>query len=499
VDSKDEGTNVSEVKQRDLGPRPEYLYAMAENNLGWRSAIGEFCDNSFDAGANHIDIVFEGTKQSRKLTIRDDGVGCGDLSTMVRIGHHTRRKETRLGRYGIGAKDAFLWIGGVESHVRISSVHNGVVYSLTVDWKRMIDAGEWDPGEDAYTHRKAEDGERGTTVCIISRSMRQVPGGKDWAKLVEDIGYTYAPAIKSGKQITVRPPWVRDSSQPITRHELPPLEPGYIDTKIDVGGKTARVIIGVVKAGAQNRRPGITYTYDFRVIVPASGYGCGGHAFSRVAGIVDLGPEWVLTKNKDNISRHSEELFDAVFRVAEPILKRAETTGREIESAELLREANALLNSGILGRPDAKAKRGDGDERGTKNPTGRGGKHKRAKRDQDGKTYAKNISGKLRIDFADADEGVTGVFFPPATVNLNPRHPFVRAVRDANNVMALVSLAVPIVAAESLCGRQLPLRGFKEVKNGTDRETFDYVLGAVLGDVSLDGQRLAIVSDCAAE
>lgn len=481
-----------------VGPTPDLLRSIAEQNMRWKTALGELIDNAFDAGATHVEIVFDGSGKNAKFTASDNGTGCSDLRTLLCLGQHTKQSSTKLGRYGIGAKDAMLWIGRTESNVHITSTsaRDRKTREVRVDWVELIRSGKWNIPVEDFREHAAEQSEKGTVICIRSPKMRQVPHGKDWAGLVEDIGYIYAPAIKSGRQITMHPPGKRGVPQPVARHQLPPLEPGHIDTEIDVDGKRARVYVGIVALGQPNHRAGITYTYNFRVIQEASAYGCGPYSFSRIAGIVDLGEEWALSKNKDRIAASEDELYEAVFRACEPLLQRAEIAGQQLESSAFEESVNVALNR-ALGRTqaapaDGKAKRGKGDGSGTQLPTGTGPKHTQAKNEQDGQTFprARN-SGPYRVEFDDVVEGKFGTFVPPNRVRLYSKHPAIRMARDEKNTTAIVWAACSILASGALAGEQLPLLKLKGKSEGSAREKFEGALCDILKDVRIDGRALA--------
>jgi hypothetical protein len=479
-----------------VGPSPALLHSIAEQNSSWKLVLGELIDNAFDAGATHVELTFEGSGKNSKFIARDNGIGCSDLRTLLCLGQHTKQGTTKLGRYGIGAKDAFLWIGRAESTVQINSTRVGKTRTARADWMELIRSGEWEIPPEDFQERDALPGEQGTTICIRSSRMREIVHGKRWADLVEDVGFIYAPAIKQGRQITLRPPAQKSVPQPVKGYQSPELEPDKIDTEIEVSGKRARVYAGIVPRGVPNRRAGISYTYGFRVIIPASTHGCGSYDFTRIAGIVDLGEGWVLSKNKDSITANEEELYAAVFDTIEPLLKRAETVGRQLESAAFEHRANERFQSmvgGCRSDPDAKAKRGKGDEHGAKTPTGLGGKHARAAVEQEGQTFAgsrsraRAQSDAFRLVFQDGIADKLAEFKAPGTVVIYNEHAFARACRATNNDLAVAGLAAAVCASGSLTGTQLTLPKIRASRGGTSQENFESALSGILRDVRLDG------------
>ena len=122
-------------------PGGAIIRSIANQTLGWKLALCEWLDNSFDAAKNkdvrltEIRILI-GTKH---VMVRDNSMGHDKLSSMVQIGAHDQHSTTQIGEYGIGAKDAALWIGGENSVVLIESTCRGVKRTLSVDWAdRMV-------------------------------------------------------------------------------------------------------------------------------------------------------------------------------------------------------------------------------------------------------------------------------------------------------------------------------------------------------------------------
>jgi hypothetical protein len=472
----------------DFTPGPSILYAYCHSDLGWKQATAELIDNAFDAEAQTVSISFHGgTTNTSRMTIVDDGTGFEDPTLLGKLGQRKSHKTTKSGCYGVGAKDAALWVGGENSRLSVVSNHGGKRRSLVIDWQRLS-AGVWLIPDSELAVCNSDPGERGTKVSIAP-TIHRLPEGVRWTEYIDYLGYTYGPAIRQGRQITVR----RSNGQPfpIRPYELPKFESGHIETEIEVLGKRAKVTAGIVAPGVPNRRSGITYAHEFRVIKSASGYGCGAFDFSRIAGVVDLTSGWTFTKNKNDISRNKDELFEAVFRVLEPLLKRAEVEGQRLESAQFDRDVDALLNETVFGaNKDRKAIRENGNGSGTKRTTGNGAKHKRAKRDQEGSSFLdKATRGGLRITYYDDvdDDGHIGRFSPPRTIQLNTAHAFVRAARQ-QNPMAIVAIAAPLIVSGLLVGEQPALLSISDTTGETHREKFESALGRILRDFRLNGK-----------
>lgn len=484
----------------DLSPPTAVLSSMVNQDLGWRRALAELVDNAFDAGATNVGIEFGPATPSggaRFMTIRDDGDGCEDLTVMVVPGARRRSLTSRLGCYGIGAKDASLWIGGETCCVYVESIYKGRERSLNVNWALVVSSGSWKYDTGA-TDEAADTGRRGTVVTIKPVTHR-VPDGSAWNVLVEDLGYLYWPAIRDGKQITLRAKTKGSAGKPVPRWEQPPID-DVVDCIVDVEGKKAHVRAGIVPTEfqGQNKRPGLTYVHNFRVIRgPGSaggnrgGDGCGGLDYSRVCGVVELTDGWVLTKNKDNISTHSEELYDAVFVALEGLLRKAETLGHTIESAQFLTGVESLINR-ALGRPDGKAVRGSGDKTGTKRPTGRGRRHRQAAHEQDGATFLRRGGGSIGVSMTPQGEaGALGRFDGTSRIFLNKEHVLLAdAMHEGNRkVVAVVAISILVAACTLSGGSQTVIAGFDAVRGLDPAEKFNGMLGELTSkSLVLDGR-----------
>lgn len=96
------------------------LQSLRDSGYSLPEALGEVIDNSIEANANKIDVLFEesqsksGKRHIHRITIIDDGNGM-ELDTLQRypqLGYSTRYMRTdTIGKYGVGAKLAALNYG----------------------------------------------------------------------------------------------------------------------------------------------------------------------------------------------------------------------------------------------------------------------------------------------------------------------------------------------------------------------------------------------------
>ena len=440
----------------DTTPGTSYLVSLANANQHHWRICAEFVDNAFDADAQTIKFAFgKKTKSGReKAEISDDGKGCANPRVMTALGCREQHSSTKLGRYGIGLKEGTFWWGGVQHTMRITTTRARSTFVIAIDWSNVV-KNKW-VFDNAAVKRPAGDGELGTRI-EIRPMVKKLPEGKDWVRLLNDLGYLYAPALKGGRQIL----FARDGQTfPIQKWE-PPAFSEQVNERFDIDGRAVRVIAGIVKEGEPNPKPGLTYWHGFRVVVPATRLGCGERQVSRFCGFVELLDGWVLTKNKDNISEHEDELYAAVYRVVGPLLAKAERSAHTLESEGLRLEAELLVNAALgHAKPEAKAKRdGDTGKAGTKNPTGKGTKHSRADVEQPGKTFrGRGVHrGRLSIEYDNLgvdEERAATVDKVGGVIHLNECHPWVATIRDDPRAVATFVMCVWAAATSLPDGSQ---------------------------------------------
>ncbi len=365
-----------------------YVVGLASAGLDNLVCFTELIDNSLDAQAKLVRISI---KNGRELRLSDNGTGVPDVEQLVCFGGHLSHRSTRSGVYGVGFKDAVLCLGGETAKVKVSTRCGTKITLCTIDWQRLRESAEcmeWDSDEDA-------NAKAGTDI-VIQPLRQKFPEGKLRDRFLEHLGYIYSPAIKGGAEIQVT---VAGKTVTVDRWELPKLEE-VVDEAIDIGGRRARLYAGIVAPGQANEHPGLTYSHGFRVVKRASRAGCGAWNHTRVCGIVvlDERKSWARTKNKTDLV-DADDLYEEIERRLTPLLRKVATQSHSLEIEGSRAALEALLSSAILGAPTEKAKRGDGDVAGTKTPTGKGGRHSKAKDTQAGATFGRRRVSTLRLFF----------------------------------------------------------------------------------------------------
>ena len=434
----------SDCELVDATPGTAVLFSYANANHEHWKMLGECIDNAFDANASHVDIRIgkRMTKGHEFIEVTDTGDGCDRPDVMVKLGGRRAHRTTRLGRYGIGLKEALFWWGGAAHLLSIVTTSGKVTTQIKADWGEVCRTGDWTHAIEKRP-RAAEDGERGTKIRVRPL-VHKMPEGKDWDGLVARLGYIYAPALKQGRSISLEKNGVRF---PVQKWETPNLAE-HISQTIDVDGKRVHVYAGIVAEGVNNARPGLTYWHGFRVILEHTKAGCGAFNTSRLCGFVELLDGWELTKNKDNISENTEALFEAVERVLTPLLEKASKASLNLEIEALRSRAEQLANAALGRKPDAKAKREqqENGKRGSVEPKNTGRKHRGAKNVQPGGSFARAraAQGSISIVFFDGDDETTigNGDLTGRAINLNTRHPFIVQVRDEPRALATVAVAI---------------------------------------------------------
>lgn len=411
---------------------PAILLSLRADKLDWKTALGELCDNAFDAKASRVEIEIGSGK---RVVVKDDGIGCSDLAGMLTMGRHFG-KSAGLGRYGIGLKNAACWLWG---RLEIVSNHKGVIRKAFVNWADLAKQDDWlipPLKEDVAT----SDDPIGTKL-VFNNVERKSPS---FDQIIDELGYIFSPAIRAGKQIVIRSARKQEAVSPWQ----PPKLVNAITDEFEVNGKGVKLYCGILPEGARCKRFGFHFTHRHRVVKESCSLGAMGHSVTRVCGIVDLDGSWQLTKNKTDIAEDTDALESAIWERCGELIMASEEQAGEILCSELQTQVTDAIReclSGMLkgARPGATGKTG------SQQPTGKGGKHKNAKNTKRGAgSIADKLNlSKLRMLFAPCDNGVLGrVDFAGHVVYLNSDHPRVVHHRETRNQEALADQCLMLLS-----------------------------------------------------
>lgn len=438
MDSHDDGW-----MDANITPTPFMVIGHGASTLGWYKAFAELVDNAFDADADAVEIVCN--LKSKYLSVSDNG--SGTLHPLMLLRYGDRQGVGKVGRYGVGAKDAILWLCKSTGVTQIESVCQDVLRTARVDWGEIVKTGTWRASErsDSPGNRP-----RGTIIkCLnVNRGMNRgtISGIK------EDLGYWFYPAIIGGKRIEL----TVDGARHLIPPYYPPAYEDSIDVEDEINGKSFRIHAGIVKDGQDNPRPGIAYIYKHRVICH-NGKACGNFSTTRFTGAVHLDGKWKLSRNKDDIVSGVDELNKSILGWCSDLLSKAHEKSRTVELSDLEDAMSKSLTEALRSSQDEvrakrKRKKNAAVEPATE-PTGRGAKHERAKAVQPGdKKFLSKLGSSITVHFvkglgsvAECElRGCDGAF-----VNLDKEHPNIVHARNLDdptclNLWAINALSIQL-------------------------------------------------------
>jgi hypothetical protein len=468
--------------------------------MTWAKALGELIDNSFAAQAKLVQITCSGSrKRGSFIVIKDDGHGTSKMASFVTLGRHVEhRLDDLIGHFGIGLKAIALWMGKKHSTMTVSSVSDGIMRTLDVNWHETAMNG-WvirDPEE-----RPAAPGESGTKITI-QPVVPRFPAGKDFQSLLNGLGFQYFPALKAGAQISIKSQSNNNPSMVVPYWRMPPLEDGVIDQVITVGKWQHHVFAGVIAQGGDHVRHGVTYYRGCRVVAYPSGNGCGDYGPSGVCCLVKVDPHVRLTTLKTGVV-DATALYAGVYAAILPILLRAQQRKSQLSSTAFMQQVSQHLDPlrrQVLARAKAKRRPGRG-QAGTVTETGMGSPHTQAAIEQPGDRFAarrqaqglaapsKIAPGSVDYVYATLDDpNVMAHFTPPRTIVLNQRHSVVEHARTTGNSLATALIIGAHISIEDATAGQQLFKGLG-LPDADHRERFVRRLGAVVEctETQLDG------------
>lgn len=411
---------------------PHVLEDKRNRPLGWHDAMAELVDNAFDADATRVEIVFGPNKV---LTVIDDGNGCGNIERMLTIADHMKSATTRLGRYGVGLKDAGCWLWGELS---IETVYRGMTSFARVNWPALVKQGTWDLPDPQQSEPSA-DLQRGTRLRF-RRYERQKP---KLDELAAKLGYTFAPGIAQGKQVLI----VGDRGKrfPCEPWTPPPMTE-IVEDAFSVDGKMVSLKAGMIPADDTNPKAGFNFAYGHRNIINSS-LGSGGKSVSRICGLITLGEGWRLSTNKNEICDDQEALGRAINERCYRLLETAEQQAESIYNRDLENSVTESIRNYL--NEKKRAARDKGETEGSVDPKGTDRRVRKASKTRNRKGPIQDFGdvGSLGFEFRDYEDGCLGtVDLPGNRIILNGKHPRMATHRDSQNKEAIVDACLMLFA-----------------------------------------------------
>lgn len=428
----------------DFTPIPRSLESDRHTNLGWKDALGELIDNSFDAGALRVEVIFG----SKSVDVIDDGRGCGDITGMLTKGRHTAHPTTRLGRYGVGLKDTATWLWGC---LKIQSIHRGKKYLAVVDWDSLVKQTTFTAPAPLVKDATGEPAGMRLTFTRTQRKKPSIPG------LAAELSKVFMPALIGGRQIAIRnsPTTSPTVCQPF---KLPPLD-NVIEDEFDVDGRAVKIRVGVVQLSQINPLRGFMFIHGHRMI-QESALGACGMPTGRVCGIVELGKGWTLSRNKNSIvdDDQQEALEAALHSRILPALEAGQQQATQLTGDCFRQELNARFKSALQsiaqgGVLTKKEKRQSPENNsGGVAPKETGRKRRNAKQKQPGESIADKAGQMCKsgsIEWRPMQDDVMGeVDMPGSVIYLNENNATLQELRAAGNTSAVLLTALALFGSE---------------------------------------------------
>lgn len=424
---------MSTEQEIDLGQiPPSILVSMKSNPCSWSTVIGELVDNSLDAGATRVDIEFSG----KSMTVTDDGQGCDNIEKMLTIGAHYRQSSTKLGRYGVGLKDAACWLWG---RLVIRTTRNGHLHRADVDWETLSKSKSWKIVTPAPTQLNGHG-----TQLMFKDFIRKAP---DFESLADQLGYMFAPAIKDARQIRI----FRSGKQPICvkAWETPDLTQ-IVNERFEIAGKRVHLYAGIVAAGHPNEKSGFNVCHAHRMITNTS-FGSNGYSTARICGVLTLDSGWDLSRNKTElVDKDSDELAAAIYYYCEDILRQSAVQARELRNTALESSVTEKLRL-MLGEGLKEKRNSPENASGSVKPKKSGRDRKPTGKTQPGNRVASRLAGRVRMEWRPRSDGLMGsVDIPGAVIYLNSEHSRLAYHLKNENDEALADACMTLITFEEM-------------------------------------------------
>lgn len=281
-----------EVYYLNIPPSTGEIQAMIDADMSLKKAVAELIANSLDQDATNIELKLD--KKKGIFIIKDNGNGCANLEKMIQIGMHIKTKNGSIGRYGVGFKDAVIWLG--DFVVIDSQTRSGKKQSATADWQNMMAIHEWL----VQFQHDSDRASHGVTITVTGLRGRRF---KQWQEVANYIAELFSAAIDAGIEITVDGKALASIPQPLLEHAA--------EFHGTFGGLAFRGIAGVLvdrkaaPSGWELRYPPQTIQIGYM----KEGFGTySAQDFYGRFYMVDDQRKWKLTRNKTD----SEDLYDVL-------------------------------------------------------------------------------------------------------------------------------------------------------------------------------------------
>ena len=315
---------------------PHFLYSIREqSSFTWKSMICELIDNAFDANASCVRLSWPGGKV---FEISDDGVGTDNLLNLLTLGGRCDHQTNNIGKYGVGAKQALIWLWGVSEIS--STVMDRERQSLMVDWESIASSQLPYPTQDDVDRERVPAGTHGTRLkCMSIRTSPKMD------TLLPSLANTYTPGLELGRKILTSVS--KKGWEQLKPRAWPETEEEIVDT-IQAAGREVSIRMGIVKKGVLNPyNHGFSFERTYRVIKESTLGAKSGLSVSRIAARISLSKEWSLSTNKDDFTEFQDELADAIYDRCQTLMQKASEQTISHEDSQFNRELSEIVTKSL--------------------------------------------------------------------------------------------------------------------------------------------------------
>jgi hypothetical protein len=330
-----------------LIPKPHMIKSIRSRNWHLSGAIQELVDNSLGHGqATKIGVVIDNRDG---VGVIDNGIGADDINRLFRIGDASSHdKLDEIGQYGVGAKNATIYIG---DRVSVSTVRDGRRHNKTVDWGNVEQRGEW---PDGYTGKGIQTDEPSGTTVMVTKLARTYHFSSS-ERLARDLGQVFAPALRNGIKISVVHRLKGGEKQTIA---VEPYNPPDLTDEIEIAGEvdTARgPLRWTGRAGLSDRlgdRYGVHIGFGHRIVESTRDpFGRENAPTLYVEVMLDATTPWKhsLSEHKDKVVRNRAALVDSIHEQIKELLKKSVDQSSYLALRNLAVPIEAKLTKALKG------------------------------------------------------------------------------------------------------------------------------------------------------
>lgn len=417
---------------------PSYFEVMSNQKLNWPEVIGELIDNGWDARADRITVRFG---PGRVVEVADNGEGCDDIIKMLSLGVHyvpQGQKRNRIGRWGVGLKDAATWLWGTTE---IYSRSGNQVIQGSINWPLYSKQHE---RKLKFSKSEADSTDFCGTILVFKNIDKQFP--RDFDVFLNELQYLFSPALQQGKQIIIGH---SGRKHICSAWKLPPFDGPAVEETFSVNGRSVTLKAGVVAEGHPNERKGYSIFYLDRIIKNTTVWANGDQSLARFCATIELDDKWVLSKNKTDIKETMlDELEPEVYRRCELLIARARKQSENLKNSLFDKEVQNLLQTNLEAKKSdgEKEKREKGNKTGTVIP-----KHTDIKRKPKKKQPGDKLSriAAINFDWESANNKLIGradIEKSKCMVWLNENHSYLQYLRESENAEAIAAMCWVIIA-----------------------------------------------------